>query len=530
MKKRRKKEKKKLTKNDIDEIVTVYDKLGMVDRFKRLSKQKRVAVIILAVCVLAAAIVGIVFAVKPDYSAEVGLVEATNGSVVETISSTGTVVSTSKDNFKIFDGVTVKKVNFKLGDQVKKGDVIATFDCAAAQSLVNEKKEAYEKAKQAYDDTMSAAKTAETTLPEVEQKLETLKVEIEQAKKEEEEAQKQQQSAQETTQASQENQSLLTRIEKLVENLSNLGGSFDMSSILGSSSSSMQLQMEYIELLTQKATLEAQSNEATQDVYKLLADNAKKTYDEYKAVYSKLEKGWVVEKSGVITTLNISEGQTFDSQSATTSSQSIDLSTVMSALNGGVDVDQLVASFTQSAVTTAAVVDNYDDFYIDFEISKYDIPKVKLNQKATVTALNDEFEGYVSYISPTVESSSSSIDISSIASSLTGGTSSAGLKARIKIKNPNTSVIIGLTVDIVIETNKAENTTVVPLEGIEIDGKSYYAYIYDEKTKEIEKKELTVGISSDTLYEVKSGCNVGDKLVKNPTNALIDGSKVKVTK
>ena len=525
MKKRNRGEKKKLTKNDVNELVTIYDKHGFVDKFKALSRNKQIAVIVAAVCVLVGVTVGIVLAVKPNYSAEVGLVEVTTGNVVETISSTGTVVSTSKDNFKIFDGVTVKKVNFKIGDQVKKGDVIATFDCAKAKSLVNEKKEAYDQAKKAYDDTMKAAKTAKTTLPEVEKKIASLQKEIERLQKEEES--KQNDSTQTTTQA---NGSLLTRLEKLVENLSKLGGSFDMSTVLGSSASSMQLQMQYVELLTQKATLEAQSNETTQEFYKLLADTSKKTYNEYKDVYSKLEKGWTVEKDGIITTLNIKEGEKFDAQKAPASTQSIDLSTVMSALNGGVDVAQLVSTFTQSAVTTVVVVDNYDDFEIDFEISKYDIPKVKLNQKATITALNDEFEGYVSYISPTVDSSSSAIDLGSLASSLTGGNSSAGLKAKLKVKNPTASVIIGLTVDIVIETNSVENTTVVPLEGIEIDGKSYYAYIYDSKSKKIEKRELEVGISSDTLYEIKSGCNVGDKLVKNPTNALIDGSKVKVTK
>lgn len=526
MKKRSKGKKKKLSKNDIDEIVTVYDKLGLVDKFKALPKQKQILTVVLAVCALTAIIVAIVAAVKPNYSAEVGLVEVTTGDVIETISSTGTVVSNSRDNFKIFDGVKVKKVNVKLGDQVKKGDVIATFDCSSAKSLVQEKKEAYEQAKTAYDDTVKAAKTAKTTLPEVEKKIASVKAEIERLEKEEE--QKENTATQETTQAS---TSLLTRIEKLVENLSNLGGSFDMSSVLGASTDTMQLQMQYIELLTQKATLEAQSNEATQEVYKLLADSAKQTYDEYKDVYSKLEKGWTVKKDGVITTLNIEEGKKFDAQTAQSSSQSIDLSTVMSALNGGsVDINQLVSSFTQSSITTAAVVDNYDDFEIEFEISKYDIPKVKLDQKATITALNSDYEAYVSYISPTIESSSSSLDISSIASSLTGGSSSAGLKSKIKLKNPDKSVIIGLTVDIVIETNKAENTTVVPLEGIEIDGKSYYAYVYNEKTKEITKKELQVGISSDTLYQIISGCEVGDKLVKNPTNALIDGSKVKVTK
>ncbi|MGN0464509.1 MAG: efflux RND transporter periplasmic adaptor subunit [Acutalibacteraceae bacterium] len=525
MKKRGRGEKKKLTKNDVNELVTIYDKCGVVDKFKALSKKKQIAVLVSAVCVLVAIIVAIVVAARPKYTAEVGLVEVTTGNVTETISSTGTVVSTSKDSFKIFDGVKVKKLNFKLGDQVKKGDVIATFDCSAAAKLVSEKKDAYEQAKSAYEDTMNAAKTAKTTLPQVEKKLEQLKKEIDALQKEEES--KQQESTQATTQSS---GGLLTRLEKLVENLSKLGGSFDMSSVMGSSSSGIQLQMEYVELLTQKATLEAQSNEATQQFYKLLMDSSKKTYEEYKDVYSKLEKGWTVEQDGIITTLNIKEGEKFDSQKAPTSTQSIDLSTVVSALNGGVDVDQLVSSLTQSAVATAAVVDNYADFEIEFEISKYDIPKVKLNQKATITALNDEFEGYVSYISPTVETSSSSLDISSIAGSLTGGSSSAGLKGKLKVKNPGASVIIGLTVDIVIETNYVENVTVVPLEGIEIDGKDYYAYVYDAKTKEIEKRQLEVGISSDTLYEIKSGCSVGDKLVKNPTNALIDGSKVKVTK
>lgn len=524
MKKRNKREKKKLTKEEVEEIVTVYDKHGIVDKFMALSMKKRVLTVTLVSCILIAAIVSIVMAVKPNYTAEVGLVEVTTGEVVETISSTGTVVSNSRDNFKIFDGVTVKKVNFKLGDQVKKGDVIATFDCSSAKTLVQEKKDAYDQAKTAYDDTMKAAKTAKTTLPEIEKKIESVKAEIERLEKEEEEKA----NTEETTQA---NSGLFAKIEQLVENLTNLGGSFDMSSVLGSSTDSMQLQMQYIELLTQKATLEAQSNEATQEVYKLLADSAKKTYDEYNEIYKQLEKGWTAKKDGVITTLNITAGQKFDAQSAPTSSQSIDLNTVMSALNGGtVDVNQLVSSFTQSAVTTALVVDNYDDFEVEFEISKYDIPKVKLDQKATITALNNDYDAYVSYISPTIESSSSSLDISSIASSLTGGSSSAGLKSKIKLNNPDKSVIIGLTVDIVIETNKVENATVVPLEGIEIDGKSYYAYVYNEKTKEITKKELQVGISSDTLYQVISGCEVGDKLVKNPTNALIDGSKVKVTK
>lgn len=516
------KTKKKITKEDVDDMVTIYDKLGAVQKFKKLSSGKKLAVASISVCVVIALIVGIVMVATPNYEGEVSLIEVTTGDVTETISSTGTVVSKSKSTYKIFEGVTVTELKVALGDTVNKDQVIATFDCTAAKALVNEKKEAYEDAKKTYDDAILAAKEAKATLPELEKELASLEKELEAAKAAEES------NANETQEQTPEEKSILERIEAIVENLSNLGMSFDMSSVLGSSSESMTLQLEYVELLAQKATLEAQANDTVQSVYKTLMDSSKKTYEDYLDTYNKLEEGWKAEKDGIVTSLNIAEGEMFASQTSGSSSQSIDLNTIMSAVNEGIDMEQLLSTFTPSSISTGIVIDNYDDFEIEFNISKYDIPKVDLNQKAIVTALNEDFEGYVSYISPIIESSSG-LDLGSLTSSLTGGSSSSGgLDAKIKINNPNASVIIGLTVDIVIETSSVAGVTVVPLEGIEIDGKSYYIYVYDEESKTIEKREVEVGISSDTTYQILSGCQVGDKIVKNPTNALIDGSMVKV--
>lgn len=522
MNKNKIKTKKKMTKEDVEDIVTIYDKLGLVERFKKLSSGKKLAVASVAVCVVVALIVGIVMAAVPKYDAEVTLIEVGTGSVTETISSTGTVVSKSKTTYKIFDDVTVKELKVALGDTVTKDQVLATFDCSAAKSVVSEKKTAYEDAKKAYDDSVTAAKEAKATLPKLEKELADLEKKMEAAKAAEEKT------AGETQQETTEAKSILERIEAIVENLTNLGINFDMSSMLGSSSESMSLQLEYVELIAQKATLEAQANDTVQSVYKTLMDGSKKTYDECLDAYNKLEEGWKAERDGIVTTLNIAEGMVFDSQSASIQTQSIDLNSIMSAVNEGVDINQLISGFTASSLSTGIVIDNYDDFEIDFTISKYDIPKVKINQKAIVTAFGEDFEGYVSYISPTIENSAG-LDLSALTSTLTGGgAASNGLKAKIKINNPNASVIIGLTVDIVIETNSMSDITVVPLEGIEMDGKTYSIYVYNEDSGAIEKREVEVGISSDTMYQVISGCQVGDKLVKNPTGSLVDGSKVKV--
>lgn len=514
--------KRKMTKEDVEEIVTVFDKHGIVDKVRSLPSGKKLALIIAAVCVFVIALVLIIKAIVPNYSAEVSLLTVGTGDVTQTISSTGTVVSNSKTTYKIFDGVTVKEVNVKLGDAVKKGDVLATFDCSKAKGFVTEKKEAYEQAKASYDDTMEAAASAKQTLPELERKIAELEKKIKAAQAEEEK--KQSESTTSTT------SSLLQNIQKLIENLANLGVNLDMSNLFGSQSGSMQLQVEYVELMTQKATLEVQSNSATQEVYKALMDSAKATYDDYRNAYAQLEKGWVADRDGVVTAINITAGSDFDLKASPSTSQNIDLSTILSAVNGEVDVNQLISNFTSSSITSGIVVDNYDDFEIEFVISKYDIPKVKLGQKATVTALDKEFEGKISYIAPTIEGSAG-LDIGSIASSLTGGSSSSsGLNAKIKLDNPDTAVIIGLSVDIEIETDSVTGKTVVPLEAVEIDGSSYYAYVYNPDDKTIEKRELKVGISSDTMYEVVSGCKAGEKLVKNPKSTLVDGSMVKVIK
>ncbi|MBR2315729.1 MAG: hypothetical protein IKA56_03720 [Clostridia bacterium] len=514
------KNKKKITKADMDDMVTMYDKFGLAQKFMALSSGKKLAVASVAVCLVIALIAGIVVVATPDYAAEVTLIEVSTGDITETITSTGTVVSKSKSLYKIFDGVKVEEVKVSLGEVVKKDQILATFDCDEAKALVEQKKDAYEQAKKTYEDGIKAAKEAKKTLPELEKELEVLEKEIEAAKAAE--------AAKGDTPPTEEEKSILERIEAIVENLSNFGINFDMSSMLGSDSESMTLQLEYVELLAQKATLEAQSNDTVQTVYKTIMDTSKKTYDDYLNTYNKLKDGWKAEKDGVVTALSITAGDAFSAQTSGSSGQSIDLNTIMSAMNEGIDVSQLVSSFTASNISTGIVIDNYDDFEIDFTISKYDIPKVKLNQKATVTALDEDFSGKVSYISPTI-SGSTGLDLGSIAGSLTGGgASGGGLDAKIKLDNPNSSVIIGLTVDIVIETSSVTGATIVPLEGIEIDGSSYYVYVYNEDSKTIEKRELEVGISSDTTYQIISGCQVGDKLVKNPTNALVDGSLVKV--
>jgi HlyD family secretion protein len=161
----------------------------------------------------------------------------------------------------------------------------------------------------------------------------------------------------------------------------------------------------------------------------------------------------------------------------------------------------------------------------DISLSKYDVLDVSVNQEVSVkSADNTLHSGRVSYVGAVATSSSGSIDLNSIVS---GGSSSSSIPAQITIDDGDKSFIVGTDVDISIVTDTQENALVVPVEAIVIDGSDIYVYVYDKDKSEAVKKEVTLGISNDTYYQVLSGVNEGDVLIKN-TSGLEDGVKVKL--
>ena len=100
-------------------------------------------------------------------------------------------------------------------------------------------------------------------------------------------------------------------------------------------------------------------------------------------------------------------------------------------------------------------VENYGQFYVSFSLDKYDVLKVKTGMPAVITTASGELEGVVSFISP-VASSGGGLDLSSLAGSLTGAGTSSSIPAKVKINNPDASVIIGVDVDVSIQTDEAK--------------------------------------------------------------------------
>ncbi len=500
---------------------------------KSWSKRKK-ALLIIGIILSVAIVAGVFYMMfKPDPAPKVSLAEVTRGSITETLDVTGKVSPSKTGTFIPLDGAKVISVNVKVGDVVKKGDVLATFDISAINSLLAQKQQAYLTAAENYNKAVNTAVEASTQLKEIETRLEQIDKELAQAEKEE--TDKKEETSDSSSGQKEENESKpmdkfwslvaealgMPDVNASLEQLNTLLNSgSDLSGMFGSATS--ELEMEKMQLELKKVTLEAQSGNITQSTYKTIMDAAKTELDNLTASVASLKNGWIAENDGIVSEVNIKEGQVY--QSANGAGGNIDLSTIINLASGTGDVNALISSLLGTAQSGITV--EYYPFIASFVLNKYDVLDVKLDQVCRITAADESVvEGIVSYISP-VASQSSGMDITS----LMGSSAASGVDAQVTIENPTPSIIIGLDVDISIDLDSKDNVLLVPTEAIKSNKDGSYVYIYNPDTKKISFSKVEVGLSDNLHYEILSGCSEGDIIVTStPTGVtLTDGQKVDI--
>lgn len=524
---------------------------------KKLTPKKKKTIIICAVLAVLV-IAGVLFAVlRGDEKLQVETVTASKQTIDETLDTTGKVNAASEETFTLPQGVKVLSLNVKEGDVVEAGTVIATFDTSSLTESLNQKESAYEQAYAAYTNAVKGSKDSVGKIADLKKQISELEKKINE--------QKEKTTAPTTTKAAEPvktekkedvkiSDSLVkrfTRIAKLfgveysddmarsilkgmlsaggstgdissmLDSLSALSsaGSFDMSSFDMSALSGMGSSDEItlVELKAQLALLEAQSNDTTISVYKTIADKARESYVAAQAQINAMKDGWKATGKGIVSELNINADGT---PKAASSAQSMDIGSILSAVTTGGDVTSMLSSFMNQG--TAAVKIIYYPLVADIALSKYDVLDVELEQDVIVkTASGNLLDGKVTYISP-VASSSGGLDLNSLMGS---SGSSASIPAQITINGVDRSVIVGVDIDVSIITDTAENTIAVPVEAVCIDGEDIFVYTIDDG--KAVKKNIELGIFNDSYYQVLSGVEVGDVLIKN-TMGLKEGVKVEV--
>lgn len=512
----------------------------------KMSKKKIIWLCIIGAVVLAGLIAVLVYIFKPDKGMELETASPERRSVVQTFDTTGTVLSDSVGTFDLMAGVKATQVNVKVGDIVKKGDVLAKFDVTSLNSALAVKKADYDKASKAYNDYMKQvddAKAAVTRcqkdiartqalLVQLEKQFESEKAEqAKQALKEQQEFEK---GLEEITQdktlaqkiaeifsGSKDYSSQLEEYIKKAEN-GEIKASFgDMLALLDANT----IQYKYLEaevmLASYKVELSAYQAAAKaplQQAYRTALEYAEKAYTQSKDTIDSLKNGWIAEKDGIVSTVNVTPGVAYTTKDAP--SKSVDMASLLSSISSGsmTDVKNVVAGLLMGNEKGMEV--QYYPFKASFVLGQADIPKVALGQEVSVKTVNGgEVKGKVSYIGAVAASSTSS-DISSI---LTTGGSVAGVDAKVEIETLSKDIVVGLGVDISININKAENVLTIPVESVQYDNEDPFVYVIEDKM--LKKVNVELGLFDGEYYEVKSGLDSSSKFVKAPTSTMKEGDR-----
>lgn len=120
---------------------------------KKSNTKKIVWAVIAVILVVAIVITSVVFA-KSGKKTEVTLNTVSTNSITQTVSSTGQVSSGVKKEYKPGTVATVKKVYVEVGDKVKKGDKLASFDTSTLDSQVASLNSAYANSNASYQEAV----------------------------------------------------------------------------------------------------------------------------------------------------------------------------------------------------------------------------------------------------------------------------------------------------------------------------------------------------------------------------------------
>ena len=170
--------------------------------------------------------------------------------------------------------------------------------------------------------------------------------------------------------------------------------------------------------------------------------------------------------------------------------------TEMSAVEGST-----VASGTQ-----LLKLESTEEVSVKISITKYDLDKIAVGQRATVTIGGKEYEGEVSKINRMAEKNSSG---------------AAVVGTEIKILNPDSDVYLGVEAKVVISTAQESDVIVVPVSAVNVDMDGEFIYVVENNV--LVRKPVVTGISSDTMIQIVEGIAQGDQMVTEVTTGLTEG-------
>ncbi len=432
------------------------------------------------------------------------------------ISASGSVYSNTTVNVYSSLNNIVKAVNAEVGDEVKAGDVLAELDTESIESSIL----------QAENNLKSAEDSLQNGLVNASSGVDSARVALEK-----------QTTSYNKLMADKENntyaqlvtaQTNVTNAERALEtakkDLETTQREYDSNASLYTAGALAKSTLDSSETALVKAKAAVEDKQAAHEKAIVDLQNAKTELDTaIKTAKMDLENARIAYDKAMLTLdQNKSEGSTakttLENQklTLTTQMENLEKSKITAAISG--TVTEKSANVGTAANGVLFVIEDTRDLYVSTRVKEYNLSKIALGQKATVTTdatSNEVFEGEVTYISPKAVTEADNTNVE--------------FEVRIKITNANYDRIkIGMNAYANIITDTRENVFAVMYDAVTRvfgEGKpSSAVYVLDNNL--VKAIPVQTGLQTDTSIEIiGETLQEGMQVISNPT-AVTEGQTI----
>lgn len=386
--------------------------------------------------------------------------------LTRSVSATGTVQSSrTRTVSAAVNGIVVKQVKADVGDTVKKGDALVTFDKSDLKEALSDAQESLSDAESEADRNISSAREQLSEAREnysdesekQEQKISEAKQEKREAEKQVSKAKKQASSAKNA----EENQQAQEQLQKAEEALKQAESAYD-NAVSGQESMKKQNKEQISNAENALETAESNRKKSVREAQKQV-DEAEKNLEKC-AVTAPID--------GVVTAVGIQEGDTY---------------------SGG----------------TMFQIDDTSSYIVTTTVDEYDISSVSVGQRVVILTEatgEDEIEGKIVSVAPSTGSTSVSSGSQGGTAQMAGTSdSSSGYEVKIAVNSSDERLRMGLTAKCSIILEEVEDVYAVPYDAIhkKEDGSSV-VYVADKSGDNESSREVAVtqGMESDYYVEI----------------------------
>ena len=173
--------------------------------------------------------------------------------------------------------------------------------------------------------------------------------------------------------------------------------------------------------------------------------------------------------------------------------------------NGIITELEVNEGYVTEAGTKLMKLESSDNVRVNISLSKYDLAKVELGQKAEVTISGQTYEGTVSKINRMAQQNDSGTRL---------------VAAQVHVENPDDNVYLGIEGKVVILAQKSENTLIVPIAAVNVDQEGDFCYVLRDGL--VTRQVVTTGLSDVNNIEIIDGLEEGD-IVFTASSGLMEG-------